>query len=225
MSVIYHASGPPPWKDGGATVENFETGLTRVSQSYVVPTNQAQFFSQDIRFRAGQPFNPAISEEIPFAGDPLIIFPNPTFTDQGNGFTKIDVTAYSRWTTDFYIESDYEKDDGAVRVGEDVPPFFISKTFLFPVYRIVQTQPKDALPIPDQFPELQDSLPICDVNGIPQDYTQIFPPSQLGGVNNDLMNSIIARQPSVAYGEYQEVSYTLRYRPFGWGTETSEAEG
>jgi hypothetical protein len=212
MNVIINSSKPPPWEDGGATIEQFQSGLVRVSQSYLVPTSQSRDFYQSPIFQAGQPFNQTTTTEIPFAGDPLIIFPRPAFVDQGNGFTKIDVTAYSRWTEDFFIESDYEEDTGSV-LTELSPPSGLTIKLLFPIYRVTQTQPIDALPIPSEFPNLQDRLPICLINGNPIDFRVLFPAIQL---DNGNLFSIVSRQPSVGYGSYQETFYTVKYRPLGW---------
>lgn len=98
MRTIYAANDAFPIAVAGSKrVQTFPSGLVLVVQDYIVPRGQESSFSST--FAVGQP----LSVDSP-AIDGLFIFPEPQWQDTGDGFTKITVSAYGRYTAGSSIE-------------------------------------------------------------------------------------------------------------------------
>ena len=85
-----HKTSPPPWKSGGNTIQTFPSGLLRVDQEYVVPTETASEFYNT--FPIGQELADIASPAV----DGVFVFPQPQYKDNGNGLTTINVSAFGR---------------------------------------------------------------------------------------------------------------------------------
>ena len=95
MPTIYQST-PGPWKQGGRTVENFRSGLIKVTQDYMCKTETAVADT------------PAVGSEMDSDGtgslDGVYVYPEPQRTDNGNGFTTIRVTGYGRLFDTYIVE-------------------------------------------------------------------------------------------------------------------------
>jgi hypothetical protein len=91
--TIYSTAGAfPVALEGTKRVKTFPSGLVLVTQDYAVPRGQEADYAAT--FDVGQPLevdSPAI--------DGLYIFPEPEWTDSGDGFTRLTVSAYGRFNS------------------------------------------------------------------------------------------------------------------------------
>jgi hypothetical protein len=187
------------------TVTQFESGLIRAEQSYYVPTATAESYLSDFSIGAAMQIN-ATTED----GE-AYIYPLPSLADQGNGFTKITVTAYGRkaGAESGTIERTYESVmvtkanlvNGDVILGPGV-------RCLFPVYRILRTTKKTDVPFLPNIEDLKSRDPIYRES----DQQEIDPSVEFGNLNTELITSI-TRSQADGYGEMQEETFFVRFQP------------
>ena len=87
MSYEYHGTSNPVLQ-AGQRITNWASGLMQVQQSYVVRSGDVTALDS---FKAGN----LLDADSP-AIDGLFIFPEPSYTDNGNGFARIDISAFGR---------------------------------------------------------------------------------------------------------------------------------
>ena len=90
MSYIYHTKNAGWTAQADRTVQPFPSGLCRISQSYIAKNSDVNYST----FAQGSVF-PDSSPCI----DGAYVFPEPTYENMGNGFTRVRVTAYGRVNT------------------------------------------------------------------------------------------------------------------------------
>ena len=86
-------SSAPPWQTGTKNIQSFASGLFRVDQEYMVPTATA--FTDGAAFVRGAVLTDTTSPAV----DGLYIYPDPQWSDGGEGFSTIAVSAYGRTQT------------------------------------------------------------------------------------------------------------------------------
>jgi len=204
MPTIYHSKGPPPWKNGGMTITQYESGLIRAEQSYYVPTATAQSFLPDFDLGKGIQVNVATEDGEAY------IYPLPSLADLGNGFTNITVTAYARKpVNDGMIEKTYEVQSiTKVDIVNDTLVFGQTQNYLFPLYRIVRASRQSDVPF---LPNIEDLKNRDDIYR-ESDQQSIDPSIEFGNQKNVLFTSI-QRSPTTGYGEIHEETFFVRFRP------------
>jgi hypothetical protein len=87
-NYTYH--GTQGWvKQPNRIVKTFDSGLCLIQQDYIRRKDKVEYFT----FKEGDPLSPADSQP---CIDGAFIFPEPDYSDMGNGFIKCTVTAYGR---------------------------------------------------------------------------------------------------------------------------------
>lgn len=116
-SIIYQREAPP-WKTGGQTIVEYDSGLLRVDQEYTVPTkNLASYLST---FQEGQELEGVTSPAI----DGLFIFTAPSWEDRGDGTTSARVSAFGRRYT------------GLRNIGFELERITPNATYSYSVWRL-----------------------------------------------------------------------------------------
>lgn len=111
MAATIYSREPAPWKVGGKTVETFPSGLVKVDQVYAVPTATATDYIET--------FEVGATIDLPSpATDGLYIYPQPSWEDQGNGFTHFNVQAYGRSRLDAQDVATIQRDIGGIAYSE-----------------------------------------------------------------------------------------------------------
>ena len=163
MSTIYQAS-PPPWKNSGSQVEQWESGLVRVTQEYVVPRDQRESIAASNFARGSE----LVDINSP-AADGLYIYPDPTMSDIGNGLSRISVTAYGRREGKYSVEMSYVQlgngttgitsslYNGETTVNE------IPGSYYVPQYKVQWVTIRGEFPTPDFLDELKFRDPIYTI--------------------------------------------------------------
>mgnify|MGYP003678154598 FL=1 len=105
--TIYQAT-PPPWATGTKSIQSFASGLLRVDQEYMVPTATA--FTDGAAFVRGAVLTDTTSPAV----DGLYVYPDPQWSDGGDGFSTIAVSAYGRTQT---TVQDLTQEQGATSTG------------------------------------------------------------------------------------------------------------
>ena len=90
MSYIYHTKNNGWIPQPDRTVQPFPSGLCRISQSYIAKNSDVNYST----FAQGS----ALLDPSPCI-DGAYIFPEPSYENMGNGFTRVRVTAYGRVNT------------------------------------------------------------------------------------------------------------------------------
>lgn len=90
--TIYQSSAPP-WQTGTKNIQSFASGLFRVDQEYIVPTATA------LTDGAALVRGAVLTDTTSPAVDGLYIYPDPQWSDGGEGFSTIAVSAYGRTQT------------------------------------------------------------------------------------------------------------------------------
>ena len=88
-SIIYQREAPP-WKTGGQTIVEYDSGLIRVDQEYSVPTKNLSSYLNS--FQEGQELEGVTSPAI----DGLFVYTAPSWGDRGDGTTSAKVSAFGR---------------------------------------------------------------------------------------------------------------------------------
>ena len=91
--MTIYQSTPPPWATGTKRIQSFASGLIRVDQDYKVPTATA--YTDGAALVRGA----VLADTTSPAVDGLYIYPDPSWSDDGDGFTTIPVSAYGRTQT------------------------------------------------------------------------------------------------------------------------------
>ena len=86
-------SSAPPWQTGTKKIQSFASGLIRVDQDYTAPTATA--FADGAAFVRGAILTDTTSTAI----DGLHIYPDPQWSDNGDGLSTMAVSAYGRTQT------------------------------------------------------------------------------------------------------------------------------
>jgi hypothetical protein len=88
MAYTYH--GKQGWvKQPNRIVKTFDSGLCLIQQDYICRKDRVEYFT----FREGDALSTADSQP---CIDGAFIFPEPDYSDMGNGYIKCTVTAYGR---------------------------------------------------------------------------------------------------------------------------------
>ena len=106
--MTIYQSTPPPWATGTKRIQSFASGLLRVDQEYMVPTATA--FTDGAAFVRGAVLTDTTSPAV----DGLYIYPDPQWSDGGDGFSTIAVSAYGRTQT---TVQDLTQEQGATSTG------------------------------------------------------------------------------------------------------------
>jgi len=139
MDAIIYQSTPPPWQEGGSQIEQWESGLVRITQNYIVPRSQRESIAAS-NFARGSMLTGITSP----ATDDLFIYPDPTISDTGNGLSRISVTAYGRVVGSYSVDMTY------LRVTSSE-----LATYYIPEYRIKWVTIKNDSPLPDFIDDLK----------------------------------------------------------------------
>jgi len=157
MSFDYH--GADGWiKQAARNVQTFRSGLCRIQLEYISRSSSAKYSN----FRVGGIL--AEEDSMPCI-DGAFIFPEPSYTDMGNGFIKCAVTAYGRVNTSGVVDTGKRLGsyisyfiETFVSNGTNVAPEPIKyersdqKLFDFAIYRFICRQSE--FPIASDIPEL-----------------------------------------------------------------------
>jgi hypothetical protein len=160
MNAIIYQSTPPPWKDGGSEVEQWESGLVRVTQNYMVPRAQRESISS-LNFARGFELADIDSP----ASDGIYIYPDPIISDMNNGLSKISVTAYGRINGSYSVDMTYIR--VSVTINESTGNYYV------PQYRIKWVTVDGELPVPSFINDLKrkDVIYVVGTNESLTDYT------------------------------------------------------
>lgn len=189
MATIYSASAAP-WKNGGSSVEQWESGLVRVTQEYMVPRADRGTIAAST-FARGTELTDIDSP----ATDGLYIYPDPTITDVSSGLSKITVTAYGRIQTRYSVEMTYLRED--LLDGE------ISYVYYIPQYRIKWVTASGDLPLPSFLDDLRERDKLYLVSTTDESVTDY---------SGDRRYTYEA-SPSSNYGTFQEQVFTMTVYP------------
>ena len=188
MEPIIYYSTPPPWKSGGSQVEQWESGLVRVTQDYMVPRAERETIAAS-NFARGTELTGVTSP----ATDSIYIYPDPTITDENNGFSKISVSAYGR------VEGSYSVDMTYLRV---TPTALLA--YYIPEYRIKWITVRGDSPLPDFIDELKfrDNIYLVAINS----------ESVAESVGDRYFTYEVS--PASSYGNMQEQVLTMTVYPY-----------
>jgi len=165
MKFIYH--GADGWiKQASRNVQIFRSGLCRIQLEYISRSSSASYSD----FKVGDIL--ADEDSTPCI-DCAYIFPDPSYSDMGNGFIKCTVTAYGRVNTRGVVDTGRKLGSYITYVSEYYNKWGITvntpkridyeirdqKLFDFAIYRFVIRQSE--FPIPPETPLLY----IYDLSG------------------------------------------------------------
>jgi hypothetical protein len=189
MNAIIYSSTDAPWEDGGSQIEQWESGLVRVTQNYLVPRADKETIASS-NFARGLILSGIASPST----DDLYIYPDPTIADANNGLSRISVTAYGRKAGEYslevtYIQRDINSDTGIV-------------SYYVPQYRIKFVTIQGEPPIPD----FLDDLKFRDTIFLVED-------GQLIGNYTGRRAFTFESSPSSGYGAFQEQVFTMTVSP------------
>lgn len=187
MTPKIYAKSAPPWEHGGSSVERYESGLVRVSQEYLCPTDQRDTIAATFAIGAELTGIPSP------ATDGLYIYPHPQAADLNNGFSKISVTAYGRVQDTFSQSMTYSQ----VTVTVDTT----ATVFLAPTYRVLWVTKSGELPVPANFNQLLYRDPMYVLAG--GNFSQ----------TSFARKMTFTMSPSTGFGEMQEQVYNVSITP------------
>ena len=201
MATKIYASSAAPWEDGGSSIEQFESGLVRVMQNYLVPT--ADLSSYLKTFASGGELAGITSPAI----DGLSIYPSPKFEDQKNGFTRISVSAYGRSTTAPNINLTYRR---LFRVFDNT-----DYQFLVPHYEILVVLKEGENPDVINTTLLRWRDPVYVIGNT--SYSPLSPSAILSALEFP-----ISQGQTTNFGVYKEIAITAFHEPIAAIEEDDE---
>jgi len=197
MATKIYSSRIAPWEDGGQSIEQWESGLIRLTQSYLVPTTDKLTYIQS--FAKGT----QVDDTGTPASDGLYVYPEPTCTDLNNGFSRITVTAYGRKDT-YSFDTTYSRISFTYETPIAGVVVEVTREFLVPTYRVMWVTRQGELPSPAFLTDLKYRDPVYVID--PDDQSlSVWP------VNNRSID--YNTSPGTGYGEMQEQVYNVDIAP------------
>lgn len=197
MATKIYASSPAPWEDGGPEIEQWESGLIRLTQNYLVPTTDKVTHLNS--FAKGSEF---IDANTP-ATDGLFIHPEPKCVDLNNGFSRIIVTAYGRKNS-YSFDMTYSRITFTYQTVVAEETVDVTREFLVPTYRVMWVTRQGEIPSPSFLADLKYRDPVYVID--PD--TQSLTPWPVNSRTIDYNTS-----PGTGYGEMQEQVYNVDIAP------------